>query len=134
MTLHHALAGYYTLLAAKMGHEVIAVEPILSNLLRLHKSVILNKLSHLVKVVHNALSDARRNVTMTSNYDNQGGIAIERNVEHAEQDKMDKSSFVQTTTMDHLLELADMQQAIIKLDIGNYFVMNISKVMHLNFL
>ncbi len=121
--------GYYSLLAGRMGHSVIAVEPQAENLLRLQKGVVLNQLQASIYLVQNALYDSRINVTLTENEDNQGGIWLQSATQTNKPSwegvlkttKTNKSSqqiLYQTTTIDHLLNVADFQEAIIKIDIG----------------
>ena len=66
--------GYYSLLGAAMGHNVIAVEPVYGHIVRMHNGIKLNGFQQQVLVVFNALSSRHENVTMTSNVDNQGGV------------------------------------------------------------
>ena len=66
--------GYYSLLGAAMGHNVIAVEPVYEHVVRMHSGIKLNGFQQQVSVVFNALSDRHENVTMTRNEDNQGGV------------------------------------------------------------
>ena len=114
--------GYYTLLAAKMGHHVIAVEPAYENIIRLHKGITLNKLQHNIQLVFNAVSDSHENVTLTGNKDNQGGIWIRKISKEQQQQLLSRPAHkvVMTTTMDHLLEVTYFSEAVIKIDIGMY--------------
>ncbi len=108
--------GYYSLLAGRMGHSVIAIEPQAENLLRLQKGVMLNQLQTSIHLVENPLYDHRINVTLTQNQYNQGGIWIEAVTQ--KWNVSGRRSLHETTTMDHLLNVADFQEAIIKIDIG----------------
>lgn len=110
--------GYYTLLAASMGHNVVAVEPVLQNALHIHKAAKVNKLEHRITLLQNALFDRVINVTLTYSVDNQGGIWIRS--WRGTQDKGETALYphVQTTTLDHLLQVTTAKQAILKVDIG----------------
>lgn len=70
--------GYFTLLAANFGHNVIAVEPNLESAKRLSVSLALNRFHSNVTIVKNALFDRICKAEMTKNEDNQGGIWIKR--------------------------------------------------------
>ncbi len=113
--------GYYTLMAAKMGHQVIAVEPAHDNFVRLHKGAQLNKLTHKIWAIFNAMSDSHENATLIENSENQGGIRV-RPISRSEAERIvgrgKGHKVIKTTTIDHLLELGDISQAILKIDIG----------------
>ena len=73
-----ANVGYYSLLGAAMGHNVIAVEPVYENVVRMHNGIKRNGFKQQVLIVFNALSNTHENVTMTSSVDNQGGVYMKR--------------------------------------------------------
>lgn len=47
--------GLYTLLASQLDRHIISVEPLYDSLIRLHKSIQLNKIEHQVTLVANAI-------------------------------------------------------------------------------
>ena len=106
--------GYYTLLSAKMGHPVIAVEPLYENAIRFQKGVQLGQFRSNIYLAYNALSDRHENVSLTMNVDNQGGISVRRRI--SSDNKLTPP--VATATMDDLMGITDFSQAIIKIDIG----------------
>ena len=117
--------GYYTLLAATMGHRVVAVEPAMGNLQRLKKGLQINQQTARVVVVTNPMSDAHRNVTLSSNFDNQGGLSVRHRVPCvddgvwlARTKTEGKEEVYRTSTIDHLLQLMEYPQVILKIDIG----------------
>jgi hypothetical protein len=67
-----------------------------------------------VVLLQNALSSRHRNVSLSENANNQGGIYV------LEDAKPGVPQDIQTVTMDDLLSLMSSQTAIIKIDIGNH--------------
>ena len=68
--------GQYSLIAANMGHKVLAVEPYLPSLKRFHKAILKGNLTSKIKVLQNAVSDKREFVNIKANVDNQGDARI----------------------------------------------------------
>ncbi len=66
--------GQFTMLAAQLGRDVVAVEPFYDNVMRIHKSVGLANLQDRVKLVKNALFNKRHELKRLSRFDtNKGG-------------------------------------------------------------
>ena len=59
-----ANVGQYTLFAAKLGHDVITVEPFIDNILRIHKAAKLERTEHKIRVLKTALSNERNQLKM----------------------------------------------------------------------
>ncbi|XP_013408419.1 uncharacterized protein LOC106172318 [Lingula anatina] len=114
--------GYYTLLAIKMGHMVIAVEPYWESVRRFHKSIHLNNCTSQVLLAVNAVSDMHENVTFIDNVDNQGGVSV-RQLDAIDREILSKGHplpTARTIFIDDILDLTDTPVAIIKLDIEGY--------------
>ena len=109
--------GYYTLLAAKMGHKVVAVEPYFPSIYRIHRALQMEQLSDQVTVVHNAVSDKRVLGTIRRSGDNQGDTRVDM-----EYHKCIGSCPppVQTILLDDLLEVIPFNYSILKVDIQGY--------------
>ncbi|XP_076459505.1 uncharacterized protein LOC143292801 [Babylonia areolata] len=105
--------GYYSLLAASMGHQVMAVEPSPQNMKKLIQGIHVNKLANKIYVLQNAVAKSHRNVSLSVNSNNQGGIMVL-------EDKDPDHQTVQTIVLDDLLHLIDTPTAIIKMDIEGY--------------
>ena len=101
--------GIHSLVVARNGHRVVAVEPKWSSIQRFHKSVNLNKLTSNIVLAKNAVSNKRELVNLYSDDTNQGGSSIQYRQQHTEQ--------VQAVLMDDLLELLTTKVAILKVDI-----------------
>ena len=104
--------GMHSLVVAKSGRKVVAVEPQTSNILRLHKSVNVNKLEPLYTLIENGVSNMRQNVTLYGNGKNQGGSSVMFEYENAA-----LKENIQTILFDDLLEVFDDKEAVIKMDI-----------------
>ena len=109
--------GYYTMIAAEMGHPVVAVEPFYDSIYRIHRALQIEKLSTQVTVIHNAVSDYRTKATLLTSGDNQGDTRI----------LMEYRSCigscpmpVNTILMDDLLEVIKFNTTIIKMDIQGF--------------
>ncbi|XP_067670918.1 uncharacterized protein [Haliotis asinina] len=104
--------GYYSFLAAKMGHMVVAIEPAEENVWRFHKGAQLGRLTDVIYLLQNAMSDRHQNITLITNKDNQGGIRVSEGTGQGET--------TATVTMDDLLYLMRPAEVIIKIDIEGY--------------
>jgi len=69
--------GYYTLLAARLGHRVVAVEPMLDSIQRLHRAAQIDHTADNIQIVHNAVAEIRTRATLRPNGDNQGDARIQ---------------------------------------------------------
>lgn len=72
--------GYYTLLAAKLGCRVVAVEPVLDSIERLQHAAQLEDMTERITVVHNAVADVRTKATVRRTGHNQGDSRVELRV------------------------------------------------------
>ncbi|XP_041363318.1 uncharacterized protein LOC121378971 isoform X2 [Gigantopelta aegis] len=115
--------GYYSFLAAGMGHDVIALEPVLENAERFHKGTQLGRFLDNVHLLKNAMSDRHQTVCMTTNKENQGGLRVVEN-------GCDQEVMTSTITMDDLLYLIPPTEAIIKIDIEGYECKAMSESAH----
>ena len=68
--------GFYSLLAAKMGHPVVAIEPYMENIKRFDKAVEVAGLQNDIVLLENAISDVRTDATLYQTGDNQGDIRV----------------------------------------------------------
>ena len=110
------LLGIHSLTAAKAGRRVVAIEPLTTNIVRLHQSVLLNNLTSNYVLVKNAISDIRKDVEMTVNPRNLAGSSMV----NIFKSKTGKKETVSTILMDDLLEVITFKEAVMKIDIeGN---------------
>lgn len=109
--------GYYTLLAAKMGHQVVAVEPLLDSIHRIHLAAQREKLGKRITILRNAVADVRVLSTIRKSGDNQGDTRIELGVESCQGAC---PSTVKTILLDDLIEVLPFERAVMKVDIQGY--------------
>ncbi|CAF0876752.1 unnamed protein product [Brachionus calyciflorus] len=120
--------GVYTLLAAKLGKQVISVEPFYDNILRLHKGAKIESLTDRITLISNALSNRRNEIKrLTQENQNIGGqsLMIFKN-EKLNELKKDKF-LVKTIILDDLVEFIPrksngdkFKKAIFKIDIEGF--------------
>lgn len=102
--------GVYTLVAARCGNKVIAVDANRNNTDRLIQSLIVNKLVDNVTVLLNAVSNEKKEYTMTYDTDNVGGQSLMEN--------NNNNYKVKSILMNELLSfLHDDEEVVIKMDI-----------------
>lgn len=105
--------GFHSLRAAKLGRGVLAVEPMRSNVLHLHKSVARNNVSASFTLVENAISDGRGDVTLFNAWRNLGGNTLDKSLSPGRL----RQERIQTIFMDDLLEVISFSEAVLKIDI-----------------
>ena len=108
--------GVYTIVAAKLGIDVIAVDPSKQNLRLLTKSLSLGGIRNRVTMLWNAISDVCENVTLNDIIGNVGGSFVET----ADASQSDQDNFVQAIRIDDLIPFYDGYSVFIKMDIETY--------------
>ncbi|ESO03608.1 hypothetical protein HELRODRAFT_173299 [Helobdella robusta] len=94
--------GYYTLLAAKLGHPVLAVEPTTDHLTRIHRALELENLTDNVVLLQNALAVKRELVNIYVSKTNQGdNRVVPKN--SGEKDRPSNSHDLSSVTVNSLL-------------------------------
>lgn len=124
--------GVFALSVAKLGRQVIAVEPLSINLQRLCKSVSAGistdgrPFTEKVTIIHNALSDVREQVQLGKDLNNVGGTFV---IKDSNEKKVQGSSLagkysdiVMTAKLDDLLELPNFnfKKVVLKIDVEGY--------------
>ena len=72
-----AHVGQYTLFAAKMNRSVLAVEPFVDNVVRIHKALVYEKVAERVTLITNAISNERNQLRwLSADSDNIGGQSL----------------------------------------------------------
>ena len=111
--------GIYSLVAANMGRQVIAVEPYIENIYRLQKAAQVAGVTEKITLLQNAVSNNHAVIQLKMNRDNQGGISIDANLKKP-CTKGECGPKVATITMDDLIKHAKFNKAIIKIDIEGH--------------
>ncbi|CAH1778317.1 unnamed protein product [Owenia fusiformis] len=115
--------GMHTLMAAAMGHKVVAVEPLPENQARLHKSIRMNGYEHMVKLVSNVISNKRKNVSLGYDKDRIGSAQVHDSDTLVEINNMRRNiEYInaQAVTMDDLLDPVTFTSAILKISIEGH--------------
>jgi FkbM family methyltransferase len=109
--------GTYTLIVASMGRNVIAVEPNLENVRRIHKAVSLGGLAGHVTVMANAMSNERGMTKIL--LDPRGNIGANQffSVKMSQGVDYSGDQYFKSITMDDLLPFCKFKMAVIKIDI-----------------
>ena len=106
--------GYFTMLAAKMGHRVVAVEPVVENIQRIHRALTVEQLGNRVTIVKNAIADSRLLATVRKSGDNQGDARIQMEVKPCQGNC---PPTVRTIVMNDLLTLTrNAKSVVMKID------------------
>ena len=111
--------GVYTLLAAALHRPVIAVEARLLHVQMIHHSILESGLQNSdVVLLHNAISDSRKNMILTlSNRSNQGSTQVTEEDGVRREFPRSENAHVQAILMDDLLSVVNFKKAVIKMDI-----------------
>ncbi|XP_046381292.2 uncharacterized protein LOC124152409 [Haliotis rufescens] len=113
--------GTYSLTAALMGRRVVAVDPLVENVMRLCATAQEAKLADRITILFAALSDDYRTVTFKREKANIGGTVIKQ-VPNATFDINDNYNpdFISTVRLDDILQFVDFPKAFIKVDVENH--------------
>jgi FkbM family methyltransferase len=122
--------GQYTLFAAKLGRNVVSVEPFYDNIIRIHKAARLENLDTKIRLITNALSNSRGDIKLLmKNDENIGGQGLKKNenIKYTKSDLATNKYLVETIIFDDIIEyLPKMdnnmayKKAIMKIDIEGF--------------
>ncbi|ELU14029.1 hypothetical protein CAPTEDRAFT_197017 [Capitella teleta] len=103
--------GMYTLIAAAMGHNVLALEPNENSIKRMDTALVRNSLTNKVIILHNALTDHCGPVELIGSDHNQGDVRV----------KVSVNASLQSITLDSLVQIDPERKAVaLKIDIQGY--------------
>lgn len=119
--------GLYSLLAAKLNRTVISIEPVHENLNRIHKAAVLEQVQSNIIGVVNAVSNQRKQVTITILDNNMGGSFIRDESVNATQDiNYEPTSFESVIVNSILLDdVLDVVKAKVDVSASKKFVIKI---------
>ena len=106
--------GQFSLVAAAMGRKVLAVEALGVHARMLARASIMNSYQNQIKIVHNALSNSYRTVSLVTHPGNMGMTRIKTNQGN---DFIAAAEGVPTILADDLASVAHFERAIMKIDI-----------------
>ncbi|XP_052774329.1 uncharacterized protein LOC128212956 [Mya arenaria] len=116
--------GVYSLFIASLGVEVIAVEPVVANLVLLYKSVKAGRFRKNVTLVNNAVSDKYEQLFMDIPEGNIGGAHFA--VNDNQDQKAHSSSIntidncIETIMLDDLIPMVGNKKVVVKMDIEGH--------------
>ncbi|XP_076464220.1 uncharacterized protein LOC143296269 [Babylonia areolata] len=113
-----ANVGLVTMQAALQGRQVVAVEPIPGNALRLCRSVLDSGHAHLVHVAQNAVSSQEGNVTLALTEPERNPRTQYKVMEPAAQGR--EHTVVYSIHVDRLLDWLPFKKAALKIDVESY--------------
>ncbi|KAK6990500.1 myb-like protein I [Biomphalaria glabrata] len=120
--------GVYTLAAALLNHDVVAVEPLYRNCRLLRKSAQENMVTGKITLVTEGLDS--ESYVGQMNYSNNGGYSQVTIVKLTPDMKQDPANIVHMTTLDNLLQVVPFQRAVMKLDVSGAMEERILKSGH----
>ena len=120
--------GVYTLAAATLDRDVIAIDPYTEHIKRLHKSISMNSLQHRITVLRNAVSDIRGKAEVVGHTNNQGATVVKQDYPGINQVVALKSDplatgvkeITHTITLNDLALYCSFSRAILKIDIEGF--------------
>ena len=123
-----ANVGQYSLIAAKMGHRVVAVEALKRHVDMIHMSAQLNKVEDRLIVIHNAVSNNRRKAAIHQFPGNYGHSFIVNTTASRSglkskghtPDSYRGDVAVETIKLGDLLEVTQISKAVMKIDIESH--------------
>ncbi|CAF0835153.1 unnamed protein product [Brachionus calyciflorus] len=125
-----AQIGQYSLFAAKMGRDVVCVEPFYENILRIHKAAFSENLSSRITLIKNALSNKRNEVKkLKAESRNIGGQSLLENKDQVfDRSQLENDKYlVETIFFDDLINYLpkkpngeEYRKAILKIDIEGF--------------
>lgn len=110
--------GYFSLLAASLGHHVVSIEPVEQNLNQFAKAIHLNKFHDKILVLRNVISNERGHVRLElPSNTNQGAARVLTDQELV---SACNTTTVSSIVLDDLVNFISTTDVIIKLDVGKY--------------
>lgn len=110
--------GYFSLLAASLGHHVVAIEPVQQNLQKFAKAIHLNKFQDKILVLRNVISNEHGSVRMElPSGTNQGAARVLTDQELV---SVSNTTTASSIVLDDLANFIRTNDVIIKLDVGKY--------------
>ena len=116
-----ANVGQYSMLAAGLGSQVVAVEALEIHIRMQQRAAVLNHFQNNLIIVHNVVSDEYRMVSLVAYRGNMGSTHVLQGAKDAETFYAAKQ--VPTILMDDLLEVIPFKKGIMKMDIEGHEAM-----------
>ncbi|XP_041361380.1 uncharacterized protein LOC121377456 isoform X2 [Gigantopelta aegis] len=112
--------GSYALTAAKLGRQVVSIDPLEQNILRFCKSVQENNFQDKITIFYSAVSDSRRKVSFTGPNNHIAAVKVQE-IDSKSNLAGSYSKFMsQTVLLDDLLPYIHFKKAVIKIDVESH--------------
>ena len=115
-----AQLGTHTLVVSLLGRNVVAVDPLQANVLRLCKSLRAGRFKNNVTVVFNALSDDHRKISFILDKGNLGGTRITSRGATLNESIANRGDSLYTVLLDELLPFVNFKKAFMKIDVETH--------------
>ncbi len=120
--------GQYSLFSAKFGRKVLAIEPFIENIYRLHKAAKLESIEGNIVLLQNAVSDLRNEVKLLAKHEKDiGGQSLLPNKDQVYKKDPNNTYLVETIWLDDIIPYLPKQanrrnfkRAIMKIDIEGF--------------
>ncbi|KAK6191889.1 hypothetical protein SNE40_003468 [Patella caerulea] len=113
--------GTFSLMAAKLGRQVLSVDPLRENVLRLCKSIEAGGLTDNIIVFFTAVSNTYSQFTFQRDHANIGGTRLsDKKVSIAINESVIDSEVINTVHLDDLLPLVNFKRAFMKMDVEEH--------------
>jgi len=109
--------GVFTLMAAKLGHRVVSVDPLRKNLFLLSRSLEQGNLTANVTLLNNAVGDKVERITLHEHEGNVGGTFVKP---ASQSNVVDEDHIATAVTLDHMIPLLANQTVVMKIDVETY--------------
>ncbi|XP_045179513.2 uncharacterized protein LOC123539099 [Mercenaria mercenaria] len=110
--------GYFSLLAASIGHDVVSVEPWDQHIQKLVHSIHINKFENKITIVNNAISNSRRELHFYVPWpNNQGAARLVLGNQNVENNQRFSANSI---TLNDLANLIQTKDIVMKIDIEGH--------------
>ncbi|XP_046381296.1 uncharacterized protein LOC124152410 [Haliotis rufescens] len=112
--------GTFSIVAALMGKKVVAVDPLVANVIRFCKSVQDNRFTDKITIFYTAISDSYKKVSFVKDIGNIGGTRIKTAPSNVNTSNVYDPNFIDTVRLDDLVPHIPFKRAFIKMDVEEH--------------
>ncbi|XP_046562598.1 uncharacterized protein LOC124271489 [Haliotis rubra] len=112
--------GTFSIVAALMGKKVVAVDPLVANVIRFCKSVQDNNFTDSITIFYTAISDSYKKVSFVRDIGNIGGTRIQTAPSNVSTTNVYDPNFIDTVRLDDLVPHIPFKKAFIKMDVEEH--------------
>ncbi|XP_067661716.1 uncharacterized protein [Haliotis asinina] len=112
--------GTFSIVAALMGKKVVAVDPLVANVIRFCKSIQDNNFTDSITIFYTAISDSYKKVSFVRDIGNIGGTRIKTAPSSVNTSNVYDPHFIDTVRLDDLVPHIPFKKAFIKMDVEEH--------------